>query len=72
MFFRDGMDVPGALGDADSIENQFTINIAEPGGATASEYNFALHGLETGMARIIDQLASRYIVMNPSLAYLLK
>lgn len=68
-FFRDGLDVPGALGDADSVENQFTVQINEPGGANATDYNFAVLGLETGYARTLDQLASRYVIMNPSIAY---
>ncbi len=40
-------DVAGALGDADSIDNQFTVNVAQPGGGNGSGYNFALEGIET-------------------------
>ena len=68
-FFLDGLDVPGTLGDLDAIENQFTISIAEPGGVVDTGYNFAMLGLDTTFGRPLDQLASRYIVMNPSLAY---
>ncbi len=68
-FMEDGADIPGGLGDLDSIENQFTINIPEPGGQDASGYNFAVLGLNSSHARIIDQLASRYMVTNPNLLY---
>lgn len=68
-FFADGADIPGMLGDSDTVANQFTIDVAEPGGKDGSGYNFAVQGLTGPQARIIDQLASRYIIMNPSLAY---
>ncbi len=59
-FTIDGQDIPGPLGDADSAANQFTVNVAEPGGADASGYNFGVLGIESRRARILDQLASRY------------
>lgn len=68
-FFIDGMDVPGALGDSDSVENQFTVRVAEPGGGDGSGYNFAVRGISGQYARIMDQLVSSYVIMNPSLAY---
>ena len=37
-YMVDGGDVAGALGDADSLANQFTVNVAQPGGADASGY----------------------------------
>ncbi len=67
--FLDGNEVAGSLGDLDTIANQFTIGIAEPGGAEASSYNFALLGLEAQFLRTFDQLASRYTMTNPTLAY---
>lgn len=67
--YRDGVDVPGAGGDLDTIENQFTIDIAQPGGLDGGDYHFAALGLDTTYGRTIDQLASRYVIMNPSLAY---
>ena len=66
---RDGLDVAGALGDADNVENQFTIDVAEPGGFDGSGYNFAVVGLDATLGREIDQLASRYTMMNSSLLY---
>lgn len=68
-FFLDGMDVAGGLGDADSVQNQFTVNVAEPGGQDASGYNFAVLGLDAIHVNKIDQLASRYLIANPSLLY---
>lgn len=59
-FTIDGRDMPGLLGDADIIENQFTINVAQPGGADATDYNFGVRGISGGHGRILDQLASRY------------
>lgn len=68
-YFLDGVDVPGSLGDQDTVENQFTVTVTEPGGVSDNNYNFALLGLDPMHARKIDQLASRYMIMNPSLAY---
>ncbi|MCA9125425.1 MAG: tandem-95 repeat protein [Planctomycetales bacterium] len=68
-FLIDGKDVAGALGDADSVENQFTLNIATPGGANATDYNFGVLGVQSTRARILDQLASSYSNGNPGLVY---
>lgn len=68
-YFIDGHDSAGSLGDSDNVENQFTIEIDQPGGFDAVDYNFGLEGLETAIASPLDQLASRYFVTNPSLAY---
>lgn len=65
----DGRDVAGELGDADSIDNQFTINVAQPGGRTANGYNFATLGADTTQVRQVDLLASRYIMSDPSLIH---
>lgn len=65
----DGRDVAGALGDADSLNNQFTINIAQPGGGDGSGYNFGVLGLQFSHARALDLLASRYTSRNQSLLH---
>ncbi|MEC8555466.1 MAG: Ig-like domain-containing protein [Planctomycetota bacterium] len=67
--FTDGYDVAGLLGDSDNVENQFTIEIDQPGGFDAADYNFAVEGLSPTIGGTLDQLASRYFVTNPSLAY---
>lgn len=68
-FMLDGQDVPGQLGDSDSVNNQFTIDIVQPGGANATDYNFGLLGIEPSKARILDQYASRYAAGRPVSAY---
>jgi len=69
LYMIDGRDVPGDLGDADTVANQFTINVAQPGGADADGYNFATLGIEASYGRTLDQLASRYTMTNPNLIY---
>ncbi len=69
LYMIDGRDVAGDLGDADSVSNQFTVNVAQPGGAEADGYNFAVTGIEAGYGRSLDQLASRYYMNDPNLAY---
>ncbi len=64
----DGRDTAGTLGDLDSVENQFTVNIAQPGGADATDYAFSLIGY-TGTAAAaavenLDLLASTYLRNN--------
>ncbi len=56
----DGLDIAGTLGDADTVENQFTINVAQPGGFAATGYNFAVAGVEAYYGRLIEQLASSH------------
>ncbi len=68
-YMVDGRDVPGDLGDADSLANQFTVNIAQPGGARAGGYNFAVTGIESAYGRTLEQLASRYFLNNPNMVY---
>lgn len=68
----DGKDTAGAALpdlDGDANNNQFRITIAPPGGIAATDYNFGFLGLESSYGRLLDQLASRYFVGNPSLAY---
>ena len=65
----DGLDVAGGLGDADSLANQFTINVAQPGGGNGTGYNFAVQGIEASYGRALDLLASRYFSSNPSMIH---
>ncbi len=65
----DGLDVAGALGDADGIANQFTINVPQPGGGNGAGYNFAVVGLEANYGRALELLASRYFTSNPSMVH---
>lgn len=69
-FLPDGIDVPGILGDSDGLanNNQSAFTISEPGGITASGYDFAVLGLDHVHAQKINQLSAQYIVLNPSLA----
>lgn len=63
----DGADVTGSHGDADSLANQFTINIAPPGNVQATDYNFALNGLQLKYALQLDSLASPFYSRDVSL-----
>ena len=69
-FLPDGHDVAGTLGDADGIadNNQFAINLSEPGGFAATGYNFAVEGLQYSTLSQINKLAAPYIVRDTSLA----
>ncbi len=68
-YMIDGRDVAGRMGDADSVNNQFTINVAQPGGSSADGYNFATVGVDASHARQIDLLASRFFMTDPSLVH---
>lgn len=59
-------DSPGALGDADSFDNQFTINVAQPGGGDGSNYNFAISGLETKHLGLFSSLLASNFMGNPA------
>ena len=59
-----GTDVAGGLGDADSVDNQFTINIAQPGGGDGSGYNFAIAGLETRYLGLFSSLLASNFMGN--------
>jgi hypothetical protein len=63
----DGADIAGNYGDADNLNNQFSINIAPPGNIQASNYNFALNGISLQYALQLDSLASPYYSRDPSL-----
>ncbi len=65
-YMEDGVDVAGTLGDGDSVANQFTISIPQPGGAIATDYNFAAAGISPSYGRAMDLLASRFLNQNPS------
>ncbi len=62
----DGLDTAGALGDKDGLanNNSFGIDLASPGGANATQYNFSVLGLQSGYSSILERLASRYFLTN--------
>ncbi len=64
--FIDGLDVPGPLGDADLVGNQFTIQIPEPGGADASGYNFALQGVDAATANRLSAIDAAILQRDPT------
>lgn len=64
----DGPDFAGAAGDLDSLENQFTIQIAEPGGVAASDYNFTVLASSGRAGSSLDLLVSSYLRSNPEAA----
>ncbi|GIW99400.1 MAG: hypothetical protein KatS3mg111_2733 [Pirellulaceae bacterium] len=64
--FLDGLDVPGPLGDADLIANQFTIRIPEPGGGDASGYNFAVRGVDAFTANKLASIQAAILQRDPS------
>lgn len=64
----DGIDVPGTLGDLDEIENQFTVNIAQPGDQQASGYFFSLIGMQGIAADYADLFSLTYLQRNQNIA----
>jgi hypothetical protein len=64
----DGADVAGTLGDSDDVNNQFTIEIEEPGGSTAEDYNFTVLGYSGRAGNSLDLLISSYLAANPQVA----
>ena len=64
----DGPDTPGTLGDQDNVENQFTIQIQQPGGTDATGYGFTVLGLQGAAGETLDLLASTYLANNPDTA----
>lgn len=64
----DGDDIAGTKGDSDTIANQFTFEIAQPGGQTAEDYNFTLLGLTGRTGNALDLLVSSYMNSNPGVA----
>ncbi len=64
----DGADSAGNFGDSDSVENQFTFNIAQPGGFAAVDYNFTAYGYSGRSDNATDLLVSSYMRGNPELA----
>ncbi len=63
----DGQDYAGAQGDADSIADQFTINIEAPGGVVAANYNFSYLGLQPGYGNILENMASSFTGRYPNI-----
>ncbi len=68
LMVHDGGDFAGNLGDADSLENQFTIDIAEPGGFTSRDYNFTVLGFSGRAANALDLFVSTYFRDRPDIA----
>lgn len=64
----DGVDFAGSLGDSDTVENQFTIEIQQPGGFAAVDYNFTAYGFTGRADNAFDLLVSSYMRSNPDLA----
>ena len=66
----DGKDTAGAQGDTDGIlnNNTFTISLTSPGGIDASGYNFAVNGMISGYASVLEKLASRYTTAGSPMA----
>ncbi len=60
---------PDFLIDHPGMADSFTVSIVEPGGVDAVGNNFAVIGVSANHGRILDQLASRYIMQNGSLAF---
>jgi len=66
----DAQDTPGTLGDLDDVENQFTVDIAQPGGLDGTGYYFSLIGLRGASADTAEFFALNYLRENESLASL--
>lgn len=66
----DGKETAGALGDADGIKNNnsFKVDITTPGGIDATNYNFAVNGIISGYASVLEKLASRYYTAGSPMA----
>jgi hypothetical protein len=60
---------PDFLIDHPGMADSYTVSIVEPGGVNAGGNNFAVLGVSVNHARILDQLASRYIMQDGSLAF---
>jgi VCBS repeat-containing protein len=65
---HDGNDIPGSLGDLDSVMNQFTFEIPEPGGFVAEDYNFTLLSFTGRAGNALDLMVSSYLASNPTIA----
>lgn len=63
----DGADIAGNRGDSDSISNQFTFVVEEPGGVTAENYDFTLYGLTGRAGNALDLMVSSYLNDNPDI-----
>lgn len=65
----DGADFAGTAGDLDSVQNQFTIEIEQPGGIDASGYNFTLYGTSGRAGNALDMLVSSYMQSQSSAGF---
>ena len=63
----DGTDFAGTRGDSDSLQNQFTFEIQQPGGQIAEDYNFTLFGFTGRAGSSMDLMVSNYLYSNPDL-----
>jgi hypothetical protein len=61
----DGDDYAGDEGDLDTLDNQFTIAVAIPGGIQADAYNFSYKGVNANTAARLEQLASSFYSQFP-------
>jgi len=69
MLVVDGPDFRnGVLDASDTVENQITINIPEPGGFTFEKTNFTVLGYNGRAGNALDLLVSSYMNANPALA----
>ncbi|QDS95771.1 hypothetical protein FF011L_45720 [Roseimaritima multifibrata] len=62
----DGIDTAGTQGDLDTVENQFTIEIVQPGGIDANSYGFSLVGLTGAAGGTSDMFINSYLQRNAS------
>ncbi len=60
---------PDFLIDNANVPDTYTVTIAAPGGTNASGRNFAALGVNVNYGRMLDQLASRYIMEDGDLAF---
>lgn len=60
---------PAFLIDHPGMADSYTVSIVEPGGVNASGNDFAVIGVAANHGRILDQLASRYVMQDGSLAF---
>jgi hypothetical protein len=51
--------IPEFMLDNPDVPDQYVVDVVAPGGLTASDYNFAVIGIEAGYGRLLEQLASR-------------
>ncbi|MEZ6133988.1 MAG: Ig-like domain-containing protein [Pirellulaceae bacterium] len=60
---------PKYMIDNTEVPNSYDVSVVEPGGVNDNDNNFAVLGLDASYGRMLDQLASRYVIADPTLAY---